>query len=362
MSKVGKIIHEDAELMMGRIPHVFGLLADSNVLVTGASGFLGGYILDLLTALNHSAPALNARIVAADNFVATNGRRLAHLHNDPFIEFRRANIVEAVDWGRRFDWIIHCASMASPVFYRPRPLETIDANVNGTWRMLELAEAHNSSGMLFFSSSEIYGDPDPRFIPTAEDYRGYVSCTGPRACYDESKRLGETLCVSFRAQRNVPSKIVRPFNVYGPGQRLDDGRMIPDMMSAALTGGPITLLSDGSPTRSFCYARDFIAGSLAVLVHGAPGEPYNIGNDDERSMLEVAGLMAEIAGRPGGPLEVRFGESSDPDYLVDNPNRRCPDLTKARTELGYEPVVDLRSGLARTFDYYLSDRHAAWAA
>ena len=352
MSRAGKIIHEDAEGMQATIPGVFSQLAGSNILITGASGFLGSYIVDILSVLNHPSPSLNANIVASDNFIATNADRLAHLKGDPFIEFRTANVVDETDWGRKFDWIIHCASMASPIYYRPRPLETIDANVNGTWRMLDLAEAHGAKGMLFFSSSEIYGDPDPQFIPTPEHYRGYVSCTGPRACYDESKRLGETLCISFWAQRKVPSKIVRPFNVYGPGQRLNDGRMVPDMMSAALEGGPIVLLSDGSPTRSFCYVRDFIAGSLGVLVLGEPAEPYNVGNPEERSMLDVARVMAEIAGRPGRPLEVQFRKSDDAQYLVDNPSRRCPDLTKVRTHVGYEPSVDLRTGLARTFEYY----------
>ena len=196
--------------MNATIPGVFSQLTGSNILITGASGFLGSYIVDILSVLNHASPSLNANIVASDNFIATNADRLSHLKSDPFIEFRTANVVDKTDWGRKFDWIIHCASMASPVYYRPRPLETIDANVNGTWRMLDLAEAHGAKGILFFSSSEIYGDPDPQFIPTPEHYRGYVSCTGPRACYDESKRLGETLCISFWAQRKVPSKIVRP--------------------------------------------------------------------------------------------------------------------------------------------------------
>ena len=184
MSRAGKIIHEDAEVMHATIPDVFSQLSDSNILITGASGFLGSFIVDILSALNHSSPSLNANIVASDNFIATNTDRLAHLKGDPFIEFRTANVVDKTDWRRKFDWIIHCASMASPIYYRPRPLETIDANVNGTWRMLDLAEAHRAKGVLFFSSSEIYGDPDPQFIPTPEHYRGYVSCTGPRACYD----------------------------------------------------------------------------------------------------------------------------------------------------------------------------------
>lgn len=347
-----EIIEADAEIMRAAMPAVFDRLSGSDILVTGACGFLGGFIIDILSVLNRKSPSLDARIVACDNFIATNANRLAHLKDDPRVELRTANVVDRVDWNRKFDWIIHCASIASPVFYRPRPLETIDANVNGTWRMLELAEAHQTKGVLFFSSSEIYGDPDPRFIPTPEHYRGSVSCTGPRACYDESKRLGETICISFWRQRQVASKIVRPFNVYGPGQRLDDGRMVPDMMSAALKGGPIVILSDGTPTRSFCYVRDFILGSLAVLVFGRPGEPYNVGNPEEHSMLEVARMMAEVGGAPGRPLEVQFGESADAQYLVDNPSRRCPDLTKVQSDVEYRPTVGLRAGLSRTLDYY----------
>ena len=139
MSRAERIIHEDAEVMNATIPDVFSQLSGSNILITGASGFLGGFIVDILSALNHASPGLNANIVASDNFIATNTDRLSHLKGDPFIEFRTANVVDKTDWGRKFDWIIHCASMASPVYYRPRPLETIDANVNGTWRMLDLA-------------------------------------------------------------------------------------------------------------------------------------------------------------------------------------------------------------------------------
>jgi dTDP-glucose 4,6-dehydratase/UDP-glucuronate decarboxylase len=351
VSRARKIIEEDAELMRAAIPHVFRELSDCNLLVTGASGFLGSFIVGVLSVLNHSSPSLNVWIVAADNFIAKNAKLLEHLKQDAFIEFRTANVVDRADWGRKFDWITHCASMASPIYYRPRPLETIDANITGTWRILDLAEEHGAKGILFFSS-EIYGDPDPRFIPTPEHYRGYLSCTGSPACYDESKRLGETLCISFWAQRGVPSKIVRAFNVYGPGQRLNDGRVVPDMMSVALKGGPMVLLSDGTPTRSYCYVRDFIAGSLAVLVQGKPAEPYNVGNSEERSMLEVARPMAEIAAPPGQPLEVQFRKSEDAEYLVDNPSRRCPDLTKVRADVGCEPQVDLRRGLARTLAYF----------
>ena len=355
MSANSRIIREDAELLVAESPGDMACFDGATVMVTGAAGFLGSYLVDIFASLNSIASGPKTRVVAADNFRAALPERLAHLGDDPNVSFHQANVVEAIDWKAKFDWIIHCASIASPTYYRQFPLETIDANVNGTWRMLELGEAHGAKGLLYFSSSEIYGDPDPKFIPTSEDYRGNVSCTGPRACYDESKRLGETLCISYYAQRGGAPKIVRPFNVYGPGQRLNDRRMVPDLMAAALEGGPIVLLSDGTPTRSFCYVRDFIRGSLAVLVRGRPAEPYNVGADAEISMLDAARVMAEVGARGGKPLEIKYEKSADAQYLVDNPNRRCPDLSKVAGELGYQPVVDLKAGFARTYQHYLDE-------
>jgi dTDP-glucose 4,6-dehydratase/UDP-glucuronate decarboxylase len=355
MTAASRIIREDAELLLAESPQTMAAFDGASILVTGSAGFLGSYLMDVFATLNHVTKGPRTTLLAADNFRAAMPERLTHLTGESSVTFRTANIVERTDWGRRFDWIIHCASIASPTYYRQFPLETIDANVNGTWRMLELAEEHKSQGVLYFSSSEIYGDPDPKFIPTAEDYRGYVSCTGPRACYDESKRLGETLCISYHAQRGVKPKIVRPFNVYGPGQRLNDKRMVPDLMSAALAGGPLVLLSDGTPTRSFCYARDFIRGSLGVLAHGKPADPYNVGNIQEISMLDAARTMADVAGRDGKPLKIQYQRSADALYLTDNPNRRCPDLTKVRTELGYETKVDLHEGFARTYQHYVEE-------
>jgi dTDP-glucose 4,6-dehydratase/UDP-glucuronate decarboxylase len=348
------ILEEDAALLLAEIPNDLARFEGTRVLITGASGFLGSYLVDIFSALNRARSARPIAIVAADNFRAAAPERLAHLKNEPNVELHTMDVVEHIDWGHKFDWIIHCASIASPTFYRKFPLETIDVNVNGTWRMLELAQASGSQGMLYFSSSEVYGDPDPKSIPTSETYQGNVSFTGPRACYDESKRIGETLCISYHKQRGGLPKIVRPFNVYGPGQRLNDGRIIPDLMSAALKGGPIVLLSDGRPTRSFCYVRDFVRGSLAVLTRGAPAEPYNIGTAEEISMLKAAQVMADVGAREGKPIEIRFENSTDAQYLVDNPNRRCPDLTKVEQAIGYKPIVDFRAGLERTYRYYLA--------
>jgi dTDP-glucose 4,6-dehydratase/UDP-glucuronate decarboxylase len=208
--------------------------------------------------------------------------------------------------------------------------------------------------MLFFSTSEIYGDPSPDAIPTAETYRGFVSCTGPRACYDESKRLGETLCVNFAAKHGVPVMMARPFNNYGPGLNINDRRVLPDLARNVLAGEDLVLLSDGRATRTFCYVADAVAGYIKVLVKGRPGEPFNIGTEaPEVSMRELAERVAAL----GATLldyrgKVSYQTSDDQAYLTDNPNRRCPDITKARTTLGYEPEVTLEEGLRRSLLWY----------
>jgi dTDP-glucose 4,6-dehydratase/UDP-glucuronate decarboxylase len=258
-----------------------------------------------------------------------------------------------------FDYILHAASIASPMYYRQFPIETIDANVNGLRHLLDYARSRSDEGtplegMLFFSTSEIYGDPSPDAIPTPETYRGFVSCTGPRACYDESKRLGETLCVNFARQHGVRVTMARPFNNYGPGLNINDRRVLPDLARNVLNGEDMVLLSDGRATRTFCYVADALSGYLKVLVNGQPGEPYNIGTDaPEVSIRELAERVASL----GNELfayrgSVSYQTSTDAAYLTDNPNRRCPDLTKARSTLGYRPEVTLEEGLRRTLIWY----------
>ena len=204
---------------------------------------------------------------------------------------------------------------------------------------------------LFFSTSEIYGDPDPACIPTPETYRGSVSCTGPRACYDESKRYGETLCVNFWQARKVPVKIVRPFNNYGPGLKITDRRVIPDLFRDVLAGRNPVLLSDGRATRTFCYSSDAITGYLLALLGPHPGESFNIGAEQpEISMRELADKIIQTAGKA---LKVEFKQSDDANYLTNDPNRRCPAIEKARRLLGYNPKITLEAGLERTCRYYL---------
>jgi UDP-glucuronate decarboxylase len=230
------------------------------------------------------------------------------------------------------------------VYYMKYPLETIESAVQGTKNLLELGRKNKGlEGFLFFSSSEIYGDPDPKWVPTPETYHGYVSSVGPRACYDESKRLGETIATIYQQQYNTPVTIVRPFNVFGPGMKHNDRRVVPMFTFQALNGRALPVHGDGKQTRTFCYISDAIAGFLKTLLKGRPGEAYNIGNaDNEISMTDLAEMYSVVV--PGATVQ----HISYPNtYPAGEPQRRCPDLTKAAMELGYASQVHLKEGLAR---------------
>lgn len=346
------VIREDVEYLAADLGKRFEVLDGTTLLVTGGSGFLLSYLLDTVAFLNDHVLKKKCQMVCVDNLRSGVATRLAHLEGREDLQFLHHDVSRPLEVKRHVDWIVHGASIASPVVYRQYPLETIDANVNGTRHMLELGRQHQVRGMVVMSSSEIYGDPVASAIPTPEDYRGNVSCTGPRACYDESKRMAETLSAIYYRYYQVPVNTVRPFNIYGPGQRLDDRRVIPDMMSAVLRGGPIVLFSDGRATRSFCYIRDAIAAIWRILLDGDRGEPYNVGNDQEEiSVLDLAERMKAVSGDKD--LEIQRRASHDPHYTTDNPQRRCPDLTKIRRKFpDWSPKVSLDEGLACTLRSY----------
>ena len=234
----------------------------------------------------------------------------------------------------------------------------MDANVIGLRNLLDFYKNKKIKAMLFFSTSEIYGDPDKKNIPTKETYRGNVSCTGPRACYDRSKRFGETLCVNFYKTTNIPIKIVRPFNNYGPGLNINDKRVIPDFSKNILNKQDIVLFSNGKPSRTFCYISDAIVGYLKVLINGKSGGSYNIGNNKpEISIKKLANLMIKIAYKKynyNGKLVIK--KSKDKNYLVDNPNRRCPDLSKSNKQLNFYPKIDLKEGIIKTLNWYQNNK------
>lgn len=350
------VVGEDVERLLGDAADVLPAFEGRTLLVTGGSGFLMSYIID--TVLTHNGRAKRpCRVLAVDNFASGLPERLAHLKGHPHFRLLRQDIAEPLQLDEPVDWIVHGASIASPPVYRRFPLETIRANVDGTRNLLDLATRERVRGMIVMSTSEIYGDPSADAIPTPESYRGLVSSTGPRACYDESKRLAETLSVTYHQLHGTPVKLIRPFNVYGPGLRIDDGRVLPDFMRCVLEGRPIELLSDGSPTRSFCYISDATALMLRVLTADFAGEPINVGNDEvEISMLDlartVARIGADVTGRPAIPVVHR--QSEEAAYLVDNPQRRCPDLRLARSRFPqWAPQVSLEDGVRRMLRHYI---------
>lgn len=347
MAAPNEIIHQDVENICEALAGALLPLAGTTLLVTGGSGFVCSYLLDTVAYLNDRAFAEPCRVISVDNLRTGIPRRVQHLVGRPEFRFVDHDVSELLALGESVHWIIHGAGIASPTFYRRYPLETIDVNVTGTRRMLDLARSQQVRSLLYLSTSEIYGDPDAAHIPTREDYRGNVSCTGPRACYDESKRLAETLCATYYALYQLPIKVVRPFNVYGPGQRLDDRRIVPDLISAALEGKPPVLLSDGTATRAFCYISDFITALWLILVSNENGEAFNVGNDEgETSIHQLAELVKQSTGN--GLLNIQFAKSEDRNYLTDNPRRRCPDLTKLRSRFPWTPKVSVNEGVKRT--------------
>lgn len=321
--------------------------AGRRILITGARGFLGRYFTEVFLRLNATVLRDPCEIVALDNLV-TSGVLGSELPRDRNFAFVEHDIIKPFYPERPVDFIIHAAGIASPYYYRKWPLETLEVATTGLKNMLELAKKHGSR-LLFFSSSEIYGDPDINHVPTQESYHGNVSCLGARSCYDESKRLGETLVRIYAEKFGVKGAIVRPFNVYGPGMQKLDYRVLPNFAAKILANEPVTVYGTGKQTRTFCYVTDAIRGFLQVLLDGEPGEPYNIGNPSPE--ITVLGLVEAIKTiRP--ELNVRYHVAEHPDtYPADEPQRRCPDITKAKLQVGYAPHVELEDGLLRFFDW-----------
>ena len=249
------------------------------------------------------------------------------------------------------DYVIHLASVASPVFYRKYPMETFRVNTIGTQRLLSFYQNRSLKGFLYFSSSEVYGSPDAAHIPTAETYIGAVHTIGPRACYDEGKRYCETLCYLSHLTYGMPIRIVRPFNHYGPGMKRGDGRVPADFADAVLSGKDICIYSDGTPTRSFCYIADAICAYLKVLCWNE-FDIFNIGSEECVSVSELA-LRYRKIGREYFRYDgaIVYQKSSEDNYLVHNPQNRCPDITKARNLLNYDPGIGLNDGILRYMRY-----------
>lgn len=331
---------------IAQIAHGLGSTADAfagkRVFLTGARGFLGRYFSEVLLYLNRNMLSAPCEIVALDNMI-TSGELGNDLPKDRHFHFVNHDVIKPFHPEKHVDFILHAAGIASPYYYRKYPLETLEVATTGLRNSLDIAKKFGSR-IVFFSSSEIYGDPDSKHVPTLESYRGNVTCQGPRACYDESKRLGETYMHIYHNLYGVPGCVVRPFNVYGPGMQKADYRVLPNFAAKILEDKPVQVYGTGNQTRTFCYVTDAIRGFLQVLVNGVPGEAYNIGNPTpEISMIGLVDTLEKVLGRPVAKNIVEYPDS----YPADEPNRRCPDITKAAIQVGYSPTVSLEDGLGR---------------
>lgn len=355
------VVEADLEYISAQLEQEFLSMAGSKLLISGGAGFLGYYLVKAVLHWNSShSDSSPIKVTVYDNFMRGTPDWITDLQGSLDFVSKVHDMTEPLPADiEEFQYIIHAATIASPHYYRKFPIETMDANVNGLRFLLDyckglIASGKPFRGFMFYSTSEIYGDPTPQNIPTSEDYRGRVSCTGPRACYDESKRYGETLCVNYARQYNLPIKITRPFNNYGPGLKISDKRVIPDFARDILSGRDIVLLSDGTPTRTFCYVADAIIGHYKVLVKGKNGESYNIGIDQPE--ISVSQLAQKIVAEANDLFDyqgsVIHKKSADKEYLVDNPNRRCPVIDKARRDLDYSPQISLEDGLRRSLIWY----------
>jgi UDP-glucuronate decarboxylase len=325
--------------LLGEAGHAF---AGKTVLMTGARGFLGRYFTEVFAYLNEHVLDKPCTFIGMDNLL-TSGEIGSQMIERPNMRFIQADVIKPVEHDGAVDYVIHAAGIASPFYYRAYPLETLEVAINGTRNMLEIATKHGAR-FTFFSSSEIYGDPDPVHVPTQESYRGSVSCRGPRACYDESKRVGETLCYVYHEKFGTATTTIRPFNVYGPGMQEADYRVLPNFASRIKGNLPLSVYGSGVQTRTFCYIVDALVGFLLTIVRGVPGEAYNIGNPrPEVSMKDLIETIERVLGRPMPYNVIEYPDS----YPADEPMRRCPDIRKARLQLKYEPSVSLEEGLRR---------------
>ncbi|MBP7147067.1 MAG: SDR family oxidoreductase [Acidobacteria bacterium] len=303
------------------------------ILVAGAAGFIGSHLCERLLANGH-------RVFGVDNLITGDRQNLVHLENNPRFALIEHDIVEPLHMNVQLDWVMHLASPASPPKYLAQPIETLRANSEGTYQLLEVARRKGAQ-FFFTSTSEVYGDPDVH--PQHEDYWGHVNPNGPRSVYDEAKRYGEAITAAYNRKHGVPVRIVRIFNTYGPRMQPDDGRVVVNFITQVLRGEPITIYGRGSQTRSFQYIDDLVDGILG-LMRARHFEPVNIGNPEEHTVLELARIVQRVLRRES-PLVFC-------DLPVDDPRQRRPDISLATRLLGWAPRVPIEEGLRRTAEYF----------
>ncbi|PIS24999.1 MAG: NAD-dependent dehydratase [bacterium (Candidatus Stahlbacteria) CG08_land_8_20_14_0_20_40_26] len=304
-----------------------------NIIITGGAGFIGSHLCEFLLAKGN-------RVICIDNLITGSLLNIEPFKDNPKFTFINQDVTRFISIDGDVDWILHFASLASPVDYLKYPIQTLKVGALGTHNTLGLALARKAR-FLLASTSEVYGDP--LVNPQKEDYWGNVNCIGPRGVYDESKRFAEAITMAYHRYHGVDTRIVRIFNTYGERMRVEDGRVVPNFICQALRGEPLTVYGDGEQTRSFCYISDLVEG-MWKLMQVEYHEPINLGNPDEITIFEFAELVNEVV---GNRCEIVFKP-----LPVNDPKVRRPDITRARELLGWQPEVSLKNGLQKTIEYF----------
>lgn len=348
-----KIIEEDLKQIVDDVGlEVLKKLEGKTVLVTGSNGLLGSYLVDNLAYLNDHFFENPCRIIGLSKSPVEKSGRLNHLQSRSDVKLLAHDVTLPLVVDEPIHFIIHSAGYSSPAAFVSDPLNTIDVNVGGVRWLLDLARKNPVEGFLYVSSGEIYGSPPSDQMPTPETYNGNVSPLAPRACYTESKRLAEAICLIYLKNYQVNVKVARPFLNYGPGLDINDKRVMTDFMKSAIEGRPISMQSPGLDKRCYCYISDGITALLKVLLLAKSGEVFNTANNlEEVTVLQMAQIVHELCGirEP-----VSAPSQTEGKFIKDAPTRVYPDITKIKTDLGFEPKVSFREGLKRTLNWNLA--------
>jgi nucleoside-diphosphate-sugar epimerase len=321
-------------------------ISGKTFLITGGAGFLGKNIVWTLQNFNKTSKN-KCKIIVIDNYITGLEDQF---EMDDNIVCLKQDISKPLSINQNVDYILHAAGIASPIFYSKYKLETIHSSLQGTFNILDLAVEKNSKSVLFFSTSEVYGSPPSQNVPTSENYNGNVSCVGPRAHYDEPKRMAETLCVTYADVFGVNVKIARPFNIYGPGMRLDDGRGLINILKSAVLNEDLPIYGDGLSTRTWTYITDGVVAFMKILFSDQKGEAFNVGIEDpEINSIDLGKLIMKITkSKSKLTLQDAPVEAYEKNFDV---NRRCPDMSKMKKLLNFEAKITLEEGLKRTMNW-----------
>jgi len=333
------VIEEDVDSLVGSLNEEGISFEGQSVLVTGGAGFLGSWICDVLVKQG-------TWVICVDNFSSGRKENIQHLMGLENFKLVEHDVSQPIFFDEKIDVVMHLASRASPLEFARFPIQILKANTLGTWVALGIAK-HHKARLVYASSSEVYGDPDPKHVPTPETYTGNVNPVGPRSCYDEAKRVGEAFITAYRIQHGLDTRILRIFNTYGPRMRPGDiyGRVVPRFIDQALSGHSLTVFGDGKQTRSFTYVIDMVESILrATCLPEASGGVINLGSGVETRIIDLAKIILKLTGSKSG---IRFHP-----LPMDDPKRRCPDIGRAEKLLGWKPKISLEQGLPRTITWF----------